>query len=169
MEAEQEANFTRKKDIEHLDYITIPFEKLPFFEKNDKEIEKNQKIIKNLEGKRILNLTGMSNTDLKKEYGAANLAQLSEYDDNYAALVSALAKWGSRLMDMGEVSEAVAVLEFGIQCKTDITTNYTQLAKYYVTTKNTAKLDWLKMTASELNSLTKEPILKKLAEASQNL
>lgn len=170
MDAEQDANFSRKKDIEHLDYITIPLEKLYFFENNfDKEIDKYQNTIKELANKRILNLTGFSNTELKKQYGAANLQFLSEYDENYSTLVSTLAKWGNRLFTLGKIDEAVQVLEFGIRCKTDVTSNYTLLARHYVEANNRSGLEWLKITAEGLNSLTREPILKKLAEASQNL
>ena len=167
LDAEQEANFTRKKDIEHLDYITIPLEKLPFFEKVDKEIEKYQNVIKNLAGKRILNLTGISNTELKKMYGAANLTALSEYDDNYSTMVSTLAKWGNRLMSLGYEQEAVTVLELGIKYKSDVTLNYTLLAGYYAKSNNASGLEWLRATAGKLNSLTKQPILNMLEEASR--
>lgn len=167
LDGEHEANFTRKKDIEHLDYITIPLEKLPFFEKVDKEIEKYQDTIKNLSQKRILNLTGISNTELKKQYGAANLTALSEYDDNYSTMVSTIARWGSRLMTLGYVKEAVTVLEFGIKCKSDVKLNYTLLAGYYCDNGLIPELEHLKATAKGLNSINRVPILNMLEEASR--
>ncbi len=166
-EEERTANFTRKKDIGQLDYITIPLEILPFFEKTDDELEKYQAIIKRLSQKKILNLTGLSNTELKKKYGSANLPALTEYDGNFSLLVSTIAKWGERLMALGYTEEAITVLEFGIQCQSDVSTNYTLLAQYYTSSKNPQALDHLTATAQSLNSLMREPILNKLKAISQ--
>lgn len=168
-ENERVANTTRKKDIEHLNYITIPLQILPFFENIDKELEIYQNTIRGLSSKKILNLTGLSNTELKKEYGAANLPALTEYDDNFSQLASTIAKWGSRLMELGYTNEAVTVLKFGIECGTDVTANYTLLAKYYKSCNNREALDELTASAEKLNSLTQKTIVSKLTAISQTL
>ena len=100
-EKEAEANSVRKKDITFLNYIDIPLESLPFIHTDDDELNEYQNIVKDLAGKRILNLGGISNTDLKLEYGPANLPELMQYDDNYNTLTATLAKWGSRLASIG--------------------------------------------------------------------
>ena len=91
-EKEAEANSVRKKDITFLNYIDIPLESLPFIHTDDDELNEYQNIVKDLAGKRILNLGGISNTDLKLEYGPANLPELMQYDDNYNTLTATLAK-----------------------------------------------------------------------------
>lgn len=162
-EREQKANSVRKKSIEHLNYITIP-DTLPFVNSDDPEIANAQNAILALKDKRILNLTGLSNTDLKMEYGVANLSLLSEYDDNFTALARAVAAAGSLLMKKGYEQEGAAILEFGIECCTDISSNYTDLAAYYIRTSQPNRLAHLKDTASRLNSLSKDVILKKLSQ-----
>lgn len=165
-ENERQANLTRKKNIEHLDYITISLESLPFFENIDPELEQYQSRIRILSEKRILNLSGFTNTQLKKEYGAANFPLLSQYDENFTQLAGVLAKWGARLMELGYEKEAVTVLELGIRYKTDISANYFLLAEYYAAHGDSQKLQWLRDTANELQTLMKEPILARLKEFS---
>lgn len=168
-EKERQANSTRKKNIEHLDYITIPLNDLPFFENLDKDLTFYQNEVKRISESPILNLTGFSNTDLKLEYGVGNFTKLSEYDENYTKLVSALARWGERLISLGYEKEGIQVLEFGIDCKTDVSSNYITLAKIYSqlpATEAAPKLKKLSDTAANLNSMTRETILNRLKEFS---
>lgn len=158
---ESEANDVRRKDISNLDYIVIP-DSLPFVTCDDAEINRLQDKLISMKDKKILNLTGYSNTDLKIEYGVANLTQLSEYDDNFAVLAHTIAALGKALMDAGYKTEAAAFLEFGIQCGTDVTSNYIMLAEYYSAGNEPDKIDKLIITASSLKSLSKDVILKKL-------
>lgn len=87
LDRETQANATRKQFLDELDYITIPLDKLPFCNENNNDFSEYEDKIKLLSSKNIVNFTGMSNTDLKLEYGAANLNLLSEYDRNYTELV----------------------------------------------------------------------------------
>ena len=153
----------RRKDISKLNYIEIP-DSLPYVNCSDSEITRLQDKLISLKNKKILNLTGYSNTDLKIEYGVANLSKLSEYDDNFAVLAQTLAALGKALINAGYVTEAVKFLEFGIKCNTDVTYNYTALADYYMEQGDTDKIKALIDTASELNSLSKDVILKHLDE-----
>ena len=71
LKRESRANMSRKKDISNLNYITIP-DTLPFVDTDVETIKKAQNDLADLKEKKILNLTGMSNTDLKIKYGVAN-------------------------------------------------------------------------------------------------
>ena len=73
-ENERQANFTRRKDIHNLNYLTIPIEKIPQNLHTDAE-----KTLVRLSSDKMLNLSGITNTELKLEYGAANLDELSSY------------------------------------------------------------------------------------------
>ncbi len=161
---EYQANATRKADISSLDYITIPLDALPFAETEEEELKSVQTGIKNLAGQPILNLTGLSNTDLKLEYGVGNLSFLTQCDDNYTLLIQGLYKWGSYLYNHNKQNEAVAVLEFGIQCRTDISKNYILLAELYKDLNMPEKIDDLIRTAKTLTSLSKETILAALKD-----
>ena len=70
---ESEANQSRKRDISNLNYIKIP-DNLPFIKTDISEISNAEQNIMNLKDEKILNLTGKTNTDLKLEYGVANLS-----------------------------------------------------------------------------------------------
>lgn len=160
-EREHAANLTRKQDIEHLDYITIPLKDLPFLENPAENIAKCQNTIEELSKKRILNLTGISNTDLKLNYGAANLNLLSEYDANFSKLSTTLHKWGMYLHEAGYEKEAVAVYEYAVSIHVDISKIYYYLAEYYKSV-SPSSIPALIESASALNSIMKDSIINKL-------
>ena len=128
---EQTANQTRRTDINQLEYLSVTKNHLPLEDKDDATINSYRDIILGLIDKKILNLTGYTNTELKTKYGAANLTQLIEYDNNYTILVSTLQKWAERLYQKGYTADAVIVLEYGIVCQTDVVKTYRLLAEIY--------------------------------------
>ena len=76
-EKELSANSVRKKDISNLNYITIP-DSLPTININDTKILKDYETINKLRERKILNLSGMSNTNIKLEYGVDNQSEQVE-------------------------------------------------------------------------------------------
>ncbi len=140
-ERERQANLTRKADISELEYIEIPLERLPMADHADPTINSYRDTIRNLSSKKIVNLTGFTNTDLKLKYGAANITLLSEYDNHYTVLVSILQKWGERLYHHGNTMDAVSVLEFAIMCLTDVRKSYLLLAQIYANQHTPEKID----------------------------
>lgn len=163
-ERERKANSVRRKSIDNLDYITIPLEDLPFFENPERQIAQYQDKIRSLSEKKILNLSGYSNTDLKLEYGSANLTLLSNYDDNYNNLITTLNKLGQRLIQLDHTPEGVRVLEYAISIGSDISGTYTSLAGHYASIGDTDALNRLIDRAGSLDSIMKESILAKLTE-----
>ena len=118
---------------------------------------------------KILNLTGITNTELKEQYGVANLTILSDYDNNYTTLVNTIARWGARLIDLEYNDEAVTVLEYGLSIGTDVSRNYLILADIYRKKGETDKIDALITRASTLKSLMKNSILSKLNEVREGI
>lgn len=159
---EAAANNTRRKDISGLNYITIPVDTLPFVETDIYDINDYQKQLRNLADQKIINLTGISNTDLKLEYGVANLNLLSEYDENCTRLYTTLANLGYHLSQNGFHAEAIAFLEFGIECGTDVSRNYYILADEYLAKGDIASYNRLVERAKEIPSLIKDSIVKEL-------
>ncbi len=184
-ERERKANNVRKQDIENLDYISVP-DNLPdvtygLTDTADTSNSSNNSCgqftgtsdkfcaalsayheIMSLKGQRILNLTGLSNTDLKLKYGPANLALLSSYDENYTKLVRSLHTCGKYFMETGNTADGLKYLEFAIKCQTDISATYTILAEYYHNHNEYEKIALLADTASKLNSMSKDVIESKL-------
>jgi hypothetical protein len=157
-EREREANNTRKADISGLDYITIPAELIP----KEPSSDAARKLLE-LSGAKILNLTGLSNTDLKLQYGVANLDALSEYDANFTELVNALSSYAKELSDSDRISEAKDLLEYAVSIQADAGTIYTMLADIYRASGETAKISGLIDAAKGLNSLSRDSIVKKLS------
>lgn len=161
---EAEANSVRKKDITFLDYITIPLSTLPITDTEDDELLECQSTIQKLSTRKILNLTGQTNTDLKLEYGPANLPLLSEYENNYIALVNTLTAWGSRLVELEQHASAITVLEYAISIGSDVGRCFYLLANEYRKNNEIDKFDALIEKAESLSSLTSVSIVKKLKE-----
>ena len=158
LDKEQAANHTRKQDISQLNYITIPWEKLP---ENVETPSKNA--FWALQNKSLLNLTGISNTDLKLQYGVANLELLSEYDANFTEMVSLLPTYAGELMEQGYTSHAKDLLEFGVSCQADSRKIYFLLADIYKQQGETSKISFLIDQAQNLPELTKQAVLNQLS------
>ena len=159
---EQRANLTRKKDLSDLEYITVPVETLPFPETEKEEITDLQKLLLHLATQKIVNFTGLTNTDLKLQYGAPNLPLLMEFDKNYLELVRSLYRYGRHLYDLGLTTEAKTVLEYGLSIRTDVSANYTLLAEIYKEENAKERIDFVISEAEKLTSMTKKALLANL-------
>ncbi len=180
LEQERASNAIRRKSLDDLEYITIPFDSLPFSGKvtdadngsaaentaTDEALIKDEEDILSLKDKKIVNFTGISNTDLKLAYGAPNLPLLTEYDQNFTFLVKSLDSWGSHLIGLNRAQDARKVLEFAVNCRTDLKSSYMMLADMYVEGFEFDKLDHLISVAGSLNSLMSAPIVRALKEKS---
>ena len=142
-EKEKSSNLTRRRDLSELDYIKVELDHLPMQDFEDQTINSYRDTIKNLADQKIVNLTGLTNTELKYRYGASNLNQLSEYDYNYTVLVSILHKWAERLYKQSSKSESRIVLEYAVSIHTDVTKSYQLLATLYKETNELHLIDEL--------------------------
>lgn len=159
---EQAANFARKKDLSTLDYITVPIKNLPFSKNCSEEISKLQDVIYSLAEKKIVKLTGLTNTDIKEAYGLANFNILSEYDSNYDNLIITLNSWGKLLFDENRLPEARTVLEYALDCGSDIKATYITLANIYAENHLPEKLDELIEHAGTIDTFTKNTVVNTL-------
>ena len=156
---------TRKKPLDALPYVRIPLDALPFqIMSEDPRILELHQAVQNLAEKKIVNLTGLTNTDLKLKYGAANLTTLSQYDQDYTMLARTLQKWALLLYENGYLNEAQQILEFAVSTRTDVSGSYRLLASIYHQTGYTSKINDLIETAKTLQSVMKNPIVRMLQE-----
>ena len=116
---------------------------------------------------KIVNLTGWTNTDLKLEYGTANITILSDFDFNYTNLVTALQKLAELLHEGGDDAHAIEVLEFAISTGTDVSKSYYLLADLYKTCGTPEKIELLIHRAETIHSLMKNSIVQNLQAACQ--
>lgn len=162
LENESLANRTRKADISDLDYITIPFDKLPLNDNSDQTNNSYRDTILSHSNKKILNLSGISNTELKLKYGVSNINHLIEYDNNFTVLVSTLNKWGERLYMKGFHKDALAVLETALECGTDVHRTFELLAEIYIKLELNNEANNLIHKVSSSNIRDKESLIQKL-------
>ena len=163
LEKERRANFTRRQSLDGLNYITVNPDDFPVKEPYDNElIEELMLRITTLSTQKIVNFTGITNTDLKLTYGVANLPLLTEYDQNYTLLCRTVYDLGRELNETGRKDDAISVLKLGIKYGTDISANYLLLADLYLETGRRSSIAGLISAAQSINSLTKEATLAKL-------
>lgn len=163
LEKEKKSNNVRKKSLDDLDYIKIPED---FFnmkqDDNDPVCHEAIRMLDHLKDKEIVNLTGISNTDLKLTYGTANLNHLAACDSNFTQLARALQSYSEYLVKQNEKESAIKVLEFAVEKGSDISSSYKLLASLYKEKGELTKKDGLKEKAASLNSAMSESIVNAL-------
>ena len=166
---EREANNTRRKSLDDLEYIRLPMEIFPMTLLEDvPKIEDYKHIILTLKDLPIVNFTGISNTELKLRYGAPNIDLLTQYDQNYTLLVRTLQQWAQELYNAGYVDEACQMLEFSVSTGTDISNTYRLLCQIYKEQNTPEKIGGLYPVAEVLNSAMQKTIVRILQEADQS-
>lgn len=115
-----------------------------------------------LSGSKILNLSGISNTELRLTYGTANLEPLTACDQNFTMLICTLQKWGVLLVSAGAPADAATVLSYAVSIGSDIAGTYTLLASLYKERGELQKIADLRASAEQLATLMKPSILKDL-------
>lgn len=146
------------ESIQERSYSLSPEHMAPLSE----ELADAEYTICTLSGSKILNLSGISNTELRLTYGTANLEPLTACDQNFTMLICSLQKWGVLLVSAGEPADAVTVLSYAVSIGSDIAGTYTLLASLYKESGELQKLADLRASAEQLSTLMKPSILKDL-------
>ncbi len=163
---EYKSNFVRKKSLETLNYISIPEEILTLQPAQPTpQILSYIQDLKDLSTLKIVNLTGISNTDLKLTYGTANITVLSEYDAHYTQMVTILHKLAENLADCDDKQNAIRILEYAISTGSDVSKSYYLLADLYTQVGASEKIRSLIPQAERLQSIMKNAILQHLQAA----
>lgn len=162
---ERKSNSIRKKSLDTLQYISIPEEILQMQPLSlTEEIQGYLHDLQDLSQLKIVNLTGISNTDLKLTYGTANITILSEYDSHYTNMVTILQKLAEHLLANGDKTLAEQVLDFAVSTGTDVSRSYYLLASIYQESGQPEKIDALIQSASHLHSMMSNTIVRHLKE-----
>lgn len=159
---EREANDVRRKDLSGLDYITIPSELLEAPAGVDPETLSCYETLRSLSGQDIVNLSDMTNTELKLSYGVANFAVLSEMGERCDTMLITMTALGRKLAEQSHDHEAMHVLAFAIRCRSDISEQYLMLAKLYRKHGLDKELSQLYIYAGLLPEGKKERLLTRL-------
>lgn len=166
LDREDAANSIRRQDIASLPYVKVPLDTFPLDitlndEKKQLKIAEYRKEILNLSEKPMLNLIGISNTELKEQYGPANLEQLTICDQNYSRYIRTLHLFAECIYDEYP-AEAVKLLEYCLSIGTDISGTYDILGKYYLSHQEQEHFDQLYNRIPDKDSIAGKVIIKKL-------
>ncbi len=158
------ANSVRKKQLEESDFVTFPFDKLPAEESFSPDpVPESLSALLALSDKKMINLNGISNTEVKKRFGVANMNILTEYDSNYETFVKNIYLLCQYLYDTGRKEEALVLSEETILTGTDSLSHYKLIIRIYREQGNLAGISWLKEKADNIHSLTRGAILRALS------
>jgi hypothetical protein len=177
-EMENEANATRKQPLTNLNYISFPYENFTpaallgdedsarLLRGNSEAVEITAKLLA-LSGEKMVNLGGMTNTQLKLNYGAANFPALSEYDQNYSDLITLLQEYAALLSKGGYPDQALTVAEYAVSIGSDIPDTYRLCLTLYGDEPQPEKIAFLQQHAGQITSFRKQAIGRILQESGQ--
>ncbi len=159
-----EKSFAR--DLDTLDYIQIPLHLFPYdlFSQNER-LQEDQKTLQSLSSLRIMNFSGLTNTELKLQYGAANIDALTEYDHNFTLLCRLIYNLSKALVESGFDKEALFLLEYAISIQVDVSGCYYLLADLYQKQGEPHKIEALIEQARQLNNLLSKSIVRNLRKS----
>lgn len=168
LEREDAANSTRRKKLDNLDYISVPLASFPFDitlkdEKKQIKIQEYKKELERLAQLPMLNLLGVSNTELKEQYGPANLEILTSYDQHYIQYLRTLQQFAQCIYDEYP-KEAASLLEYCLSIGTDLSGTYALLGEHYIRTNDTDHFYALYDSIPDKDSLSGKIIVRKLDE-----
>ncbi len=160
---ERRANSTRKKPIDDLKYIEVPQDLVSSeLQSAYPEITEYAETLSELSGTQIVNLTGISNTDLKLKYGTANITSLSVYDQRYTLLVSTLQRIADVLVVHEDTNAARRILEYAVSIGTDVSSAYKLLAFIYASDADYDSIRSLIPKVQALSTPLKDSIIASL-------
>lgn len=164
---ERQANATPAKDISNLRYITIPINKFPLNFSDDEKVIEIENELKELASHKLLNLSGMSNSDLKITYGLPNFETMSKIGEDFDRSCVLLNSYAKALVESNMTKDAQTVLEFAIGVGSDLSESYIMLADIYKKSSQSEKLNFLREQISNSNMLLKNHILNKIDDSVQ--
>ncbi len=159
---EKEAQNTPARPIEDLLYVKLPETLLPECLPDNPEAAECREALLNLSREKVINLQGMSNTDIRLTYGTRNYEILAEADTRYIIMIRSLSKLAEIYDNSGLRSEAKKLLEFGLKIGSDVRLNYTLLGKIYLEEGDLTAFSALVKQAEGITTLSRTPILKEL-------
>ncbi len=163
-ENENMANSVRKKELEDSDFVKFPFDKLPTVESFSPDpVPECYTMLKELSDKKMVNLNGISNTEVKIRFGTANISILTEYDANYENFVKNIYLLCQHLYDIDRKEEALMLSEETILTGTDSLSHYKLIIQIYREQGNFAGISWLRENAEKIRGITKGAILRALS------
>lgn len=119
LEAEREANSARRREIEPEHFFEPDFSALP--EMGDAD---PHSVLRAAKRKMLRFAEPLSNLELKKKYGPANLESITAYEENFSDFLKSLGEWAKALRESGNQNGAMQVLAYAIGLGSELRGTY---------------------------------------------
>jgi Flp pilus assembly protein TadD len=116
-----------------------------------------------LSKKPLLNLSGLTNTELKERYGVANLTRLETIGDDYDKSMMLISSLASKRLENKDYRGALSYLEFAAGTKTDVSSVYIMLGKCYSELGETEKIRDIINIVKSLDFSLKDKVIENLS------
>ncbi len=161
-ERERSSYKAPSRPTDDLESVTFP-EDLPLdIDTGDPVLSESQGILKNLSRERIINLSNITNTDIRLSYGKDNLPELSRADARYITLLRALNTLASGYIRLGYKEEGKKLLTFALDAGSDLKESWLALGQLYLDEDDIPSLISLKKKAEGIEGVSGKDIRKGL-------
>ena len=163
---EQDSYKTPSRPASSLEFITFP-DDLPLHISTDNpQIKEYQETLVNITKNRVINLSGISNTDIRTMYGKHYMEELSKADGRFTVMCRTLNRLSEAYMELGYEKEAYRLLEFASSVGSDVREGWLTLGQHYLDTDDMDALSSLIDKAEKLRDCSplKKDIVKWLKE-----
>lgn len=173
-ETEHKANQAAKQNIPDEMFYTPDISGLPF--KEYEVNEENKKLIRlqndviNKSNKKMLQFEEkLSNTELKFQYGAANIQNIVIYEQNYENFIRALNSWSKELLMLEQIDASEKISEYTLSLRPLIFDTYAILIDIYIEKSDKNKLILLRGRINDMKIIREDEFLRnKIEEAIQS-
>lgn len=159
---EEEAMHAPNVDLSDVQFLRIPLERFPVGLMDTDEGAMVEEELKQLSAEPILNLNGMTNTDVRLAYGAGNFDHMQKAGENFDRLEVLLCDYAKLLIENGHPADAVPVLEFAVESNATVSSIYTLLGECYDDMGDGERLNTLIATVEGRDMMMKASILDHL-------
>ena len=162
-EREEEALHTPAKDLSQVSYVKVPVDSFPIGECDDDELMLMEEELQELSAKPLLNLNGMTNTDVRITYGTPNFDAVTAMGEDFDRLIVLLCDYAKGLLEHELISEAIVVLEYAVSIGSDVSETYTLLGECYSESGRKDALAGLIETVEQSSMPLKESVIRTLS------
>ena len=137
-EAENIANQVRKKEISQELYYTADLFLLPDIPESDPHMVRRA-------SKRpmIYFRKPLTNLELKQMYGLAQMEIIAQHEENFNEYLKSLTNWANELVETGQDTDAIFVLDYAISLGAEFRNTYKLAADLYTKREDIHNLDYL--------------------------
>lgn len=172
-EKEQKSLRVRRKnitedDILHIDIQTLHFPDVSLSDSDRFLYTRIKENIHRMKDLPMINLIGISNQDIRLQFGTANLPTITTYEENYTGFLKAIASYAKFMAEHNEIEEAIQAYEICVQNGSDYSHHYLALKELYTQKNEIKKIQALDSYLEKLPKSNRFIIEKKLQEDSSS-